>query len=116
MRITEPYKRPDVSPKMWEEAATLGKKLIHIGLAVNPTKEDLDLLGATAIGGQSFWAMVDFVPQKGDIIRTSDGKLCEVRVVLHNVEKSKQIDGQPLFLIIPSVFAVLDENREAKKG
>jgi hypothetical protein len=99
--------RPEASKELLELAKKLGQKIVHISIAQLPTVED------PALDGQSFLALVDFLPRAGELIRTENKKLCEVKRVLHVIRPFSPGGKTEAFGLFPTVFAVHKEEEAA---
>ena len=99
-----------------EYAQASGQKLIHISLASKPPIARLKAEGMSAIEGGAFWAVVDVIPRIGEFIRTQNGKLCKVTLVVHSVLPLDLSNGKRAFTLVPWVAAVLDEKEDSAAG
>jgi hypothetical protein len=114
MKHTNPNSVPPIPPALIEYAQKSGQKLIHVSLANKPPIEKLMAEGMSAIEGGAFWAVADFAPRIGEIIRTQNGKLCKITLVAHSVVSFDLDKTTKGFMLIPWVAAVLDEKESAQ--
>jgi hypothetical protein len=99
----DPKKPPEMTPRLLELAEQLQRKIIHVIL-------DRPQLGSG--DGQSFYALVDFVPRIGESIRTQNGAFCKVIDVTHNVSPWPPGEAPEAFGLMVTLFAVLEQEPE----
>jgi len=100
----DPLSRPEAPPELVALAKQLGQKIVHVSLARKPTADN------PSLDGQSFLALVDFLPRTGDLIKTQDGKFCEVKNTLHIIRAFAPGGKTEAFGLFPTVFAILVED------
>ena len=107
----DPLRKPDLPDEVIRLARERGQKLVIISLVERrPTVEN------PMIEGQSFWAVVDFLPRKDEYIRTQNGKVCKVTGVHHFITPYESEGKTAAFTLVPTVFALLNEKDAEEDG
>lgn len=108
MKNRNPNEVSEFPEALFDFARTQGMKLIHVSLINKPPKGQLIKDGLKSVEGGGFWAAVHEVPKVGECVLTENKKLCDVVLVAHRIRKVPAPAAG--HVLIPTVFAVLDEN------
>lgn len=96
----EPDKTPQLSQEMIDEAEKMNAKLVAVAC-----EEGGDPAERT---GVSFWALTDFLPRPGDMLRGTEGTIYVVDKIVFRIVEDHRSDGTARSIsLVPNIHAVM---------
>jgi hypothetical protein len=106
----DPGGSSQVPPAMLQWQDELGLHLVHI-ICDEPNAKVSDPSAIT------FFALVAFLPRRGDRIMLANGRLCQVENAIFKVSNLPAFEGRPpAIMLMPNIRAVLLEDSVAPWG
>jgi hypothetical protein len=106
----DPGGSQQIPPAMLQWQDELGLHLVHV--ICNEPNSKFDDHSAT-----TFFALVPFLPRRGERIMLESGRLCEVENAIFKVSRLPAFEGRPpAIILMPNIRAVLLDDTAAPSG